>query len=109
MDECISLYGKFRAARRIRPDMSCEMFIDITPGTPQIYRKEMFTKLLLIGYELENNMLYGSDMRVQNYKPDQLKEKVLRDGFIYKELGISEETKELIYGKNLLRFVGVNK
>ena len=109
MDECISMYGKFRAAKRIRPDMSCEMFIDITPGTPQIYRKEMFTKLLLIGYELETNILYGSDMRVQNYNPDLLTEKVMRDNFIYKELGISDDMRRMIYGQNLLRFVGVNK
>lgn len=109
IDECISLYGKLRAARRIRPDMSCEMFIDITPGTPKIYRKELMMKLHYIGYELETNILFGTDQRVQTYNSEGVVSRRTTDDEIYDELEISEAARELIYGKNLLRFLGIDR
>lgn len=45
-DELIAVYGKFLNAYAGNPDHSVEMFIDITPGTPPIYRQEVLTKLL---------------------------------------------------------------
>lgn len=109
IDECIALYGKLRAARRIRPDASCQMFIDITPGTPDIYRKELMTKLHLIGYELDQAVLFGSDNRVQYYDDAYTREICRKDNAIYDELGISEAARENIYGKNLLKFLGINQ
>lgn len=109
IDECIALYGKLRAARRIRPDMSCRMFIDITPGTPDIYRKELMTKLHFIGYELDQAVLFGSDSRVQHYSGEGIRHLRSKDDAIYDELGISETARENIYGNNLLRFFGIEK
>ena len=109
IDECIALYGKLRAARRIRPDNMCQMFIDITPGTPDIYRKELMTKLHFIGYELDKAVLFGSDSRVQYYGSSAIKGLCDSDDAIYDELGISEAAKENIYGHNFLRFHGIEK
>ena len=109
IDECIALYGKLRAARRVRPDMSCRMFIDITPGTPDIYRKELMTKLHFIGYELDQAVLFGSDSRVQYYSGEGIRRLRSKDDAIYDELGISEAARENIYGNNLLRFFGIER
>ena len=46
IDECIAMYGKFLNA--LSRKNTAEMFLDITPGTPEIYRKELLTKLFTI-------------------------------------------------------------
>ena len=43
VDECIALYGKFLHAKN--EGKNVDMFFDITPGTPKIYREELLTKL----------------------------------------------------------------
>lgn len=107
IDECIALYGKIRSAKQMNPEASCEMFIDITPGTPDIYRRELMTKLFLIGYGLETNVLFGSDKRVQNYDSEAVANLCRKDNIIYDEMNISEKAREGIYGKNLLRFLNI--
>jgi len=108
IDECIAVYGKFRSARIVHKQrVTSEMFIDITPGTPNIYRKELMTKLHFIGYGLETNILFGTDMRVQTYSGERAAAGIKRDDDIYDELGIDEAKRELIYGKNQLRFLGI--
>ncbi|NMA95802.1 MAG: hypothetical protein GX974_07160, partial [Clostridiales bacterium] len=108
-DECIAVYGKFNSARR-RESIgapSAEMFIDISPGTPPIYRKDALEKLLLTGYDIENNVLWGVDSSVNNYVADYAIRVAESDDKIFSELKIPKETKEKIYFRNLLRFVGI--
>ncbi|MGI6562858.1 MAG: amidohydrolase family protein [Clostridia bacterium] len=104
-DECIAVYGKFLNAYTWRKDLSVEMFIDIAPGTPPLYRKEVLTKLYCIGYDIENNLLFGTDSNVNDYNIKWLKDWLKRDQDILAELDVKEEAKEALYGKNLLRFV----
>ena len=59
-DECIALYGKFQNAHS-GGGAAAEMFIDITPGTPEIYRRDLLTKLFTVGYDVENNIVFGVD------------------------------------------------
>ena len=61
VDECLAVYGKFLNALTRRRELSVEMFIDTTPGTPRIYRQEVLTKLMTIGYDVEHNILFGTD------------------------------------------------
>ena len=42
VDECVALYGKLLQARALGKNV--EMFYDLTPGTPKLYRKELFEK-----------------------------------------------------------------
>ncbi len=105
VDECIAVYGKYRAARRRKPDLDVEMFIDTTPGTPQIYRKDALTKL--ISYNAESHVFFGSDNHVNPYRAEYAAEWLRRDAEILGELDVSPETREAIFSKNLERFLGV--
>jgi hypothetical protein len=39
-DECLAVFGILQQARSFRPDVA-RMLIDLTPGTPLIYRGEL--------------------------------------------------------------------
>jgi len=108
-DECIAVYGKFLSAYKIRPDLSVEMFIDITPGTPPIYRCEALTKIHTVGYDIDNNILFGSDCRTDEYDSDWAAEWINRDNKIYKDLNLSQDTIDKIYVQNLKRFLGLSQ
>jgi predicted TIM-barrel fold metal-dependent hydrolase len=105
VDECIAVYGKYRAARREKPDLDVEMFIDTTPGTPQIYREDALTKL--IAYNAEDHVFFGSDNRVNPYRTVYAAEWAERDAEILCELDAGPEIIEAIFSKNLRRFLGV--
>lgn len=105
-DELIAVYGKFRSAKHHHPEKNVELFVDITPGTPPIYRKDALTKLYTVGFNIENNVWYGSDGSTSNLPEVNLTERMERDNSIYDELGLSAETIDKIYSKNLLRFIG---
>ncbi len=106
VDECLAVYGKFQNALSSRPDIGVEMFIDITPGTPPIYRREALTKLHTIGYDVRENILFGSDCTAPDYNVQWANETRARDDAIYRELGLDASTVALTYGGNLLRFLG---
>lgn len=103
VDECIALYGKFLNSKT--QGRNVEMFFDITPGTPRIYRKELFTKLYTIGYDMGSNIFFGTDSS-QNYLTDWVKSWLKTDGDILLELGVSQEYRQKLYHDNLLRFLG---
>ncbi|MEM3590770.1 MAG: amidohydrolase family protein [Candidatus Bathyarchaeia archaeon] len=104
-DECIALWGRFRAAlREIEGADEMQMFIDITPGTPLIYRKETLQKL--IAYGAEDYMLFGTDCIAGDI--GEGRRHVERDTTILKQLiGVSDETVSKIMGKNALKFLGI--
>lgn len=108
-DELIAVYGKFLNAFSLRPNLSCEMFIDLTPGTPKIYRSEALTKLLTVGYDLEDNIIFGTDCFANDYNTEWAKEWVARDNEIYDKLKVPESMTDKIYGQNLKRFLGLIK
>ena len=65
-DECIALYGKLLHAGRSfgKP---VELFIDDCPGTPDIYRKQVFRNFAFLGYDLTDRLIFGSDTGVSDY------------------------------------------
>lgn len=107
-DEHIAVYGKFLNSLTLRKDVSAEMFVDITPGTPEIYRKDAFTKLFGV-YDVKHNVIFGTDSFTKDYNLAWTKKWLDIDNAIYKELGLDAEYAEGIYGENLKRFVGVSK
>ena len=104
IDECIALYGKVLNAKNRGKNV--EMFFDITPGTPRIYRRELLTKLFTIGYDVGDNILFGSDSSAPTYSTENVKSWLNLDREILDELGVSIEYREKLYEKNLMRFLG---
>jgi len=104
-DELIAVFGKFQAARHGRPDLSVELFVDTTPGTPAFYRLDALTKLFTVGFDVKRNVLFGTDSRVASYSSATVKGQIDRDNAIYDQLALDEEVRRGIFGENLLRFV----
>ncbi|MDD5678817.1 MAG: amidohydrolase family protein [Kiritimatiellae bacterium] len=105
-DEAIAVYGKFLNARAERPDTSTELFLDITPGTPAIYRREALTKLFLTGYDVSHHVLFGTDCSADNYNQTWAAEWMDRDNAIYRDIGVADMIHDQLYHRNLLRFLG---
>lgn len=85
-----------------------EMFIDITPGTPPIYRKETLTKLFTVGYDIERNIIFGTDCCVNGYNTEWTRELIKCDKKIFGEIGLKKNAIDAIYSENLKRFIGVS-
>jgi predicted TIM-barrel fold metal-dependent hydrolase len=105
-DELIAVYGKFQNAYITRPDVSCEMFIDLTPGTPPIYRKNALSTLFRVGYNVQDNVLFGSDCSANDYDVTAVKTGIRTDLQILKKIGVSPQAIKKLFGENLRRFVG---
>ncbi len=106
IDECIALYGKFLNSLTHRN--TAEMFFDITPGTPKIYREELLIKLYTVGYDVGNNVMFGTDASAENYNSAWAKDWIKTDGEIMQKLGVSRKNLESLYHDNLMRFLGKN-
>ena len=104
IDECIAVYGKFLNA--YSSGKNVEMFVDLTPGTPEIYREELFNKLFYVGYDVPNNVMYGTDCRADNYRFDWTKKWLAIDSALFDKLDIPEKMREKIFYKNFMRFIG---
>ncbi|MBO7344882.1 MAG: amidohydrolase family protein [Clostridia bacterium] len=105
IDECIALYGKFLNATTT--GANTEMFFDITPGTPVIYREELLFKLFNVGYDVPNNIMFGTDNRADTYNSVWAQKWITLDNSIYEKLGVPECIKQKIYCDNFLRFFGL--
>lgn len=106
-DEMLAVYGKFLAAQTRNPELDVELFIDITPGTPEVYRREALTKLFKIGYDVENNVIFGSDCSTNSYNFSWVKKWVRNDRRIMRSLGLAPRVMEKVFGGNLRRFLGL--
>ncbi|MBD5168757.1 MAG: hypothetical protein HDT20_01285 [Oscillibacter sp.] len=107
-DECIAVYGKFNNAYYMRPETSCEMFIDVTPGTPRGYREDVFRYLFGSCYEFRYNLMFGSDCSTSKYNAAWSREWQDRDDMLYERFVEEdvEDFKEHVYCKNVMRFMG---
>ncbi|MBQ7780322.1 MAG: amidohydrolase family protein [Clostridia bacterium] len=104
VDECIALYGKFLHAKN--EGKHVDMFFDITPGTPKLYREELLTKLYTIGYNVGDNVMFGLDSIADSYNSEWAKEWFETDGEILLNLGVSKENLNKLYCGNMMRFLG---
>ncbi len=106
-DEMLAVYGKFLEAHTSRPELDVELFIDITPGTPRIYRREALTKIFKIGYDVENNVIFGSDCSTNQDDFSWTRKWVQYDRQIMRSLGVPARVMEKVFGGNLRRFLGL--
>jgi predicted TIM-barrel fold metal-dependent hydrolase len=105
-DELIAVYYKFGEARQMSSDVTAEMFVDLTPGTPRIYRRDALTKLYGTCSRFEDNVFFGSDRLVHRYDPAGVRELIERDTAIFNELGLTAAQQAKVFGQNVLRFIG---
>lgn len=102
-DECLAVFGKYVYSNRHGNNNT--MFIDLTPGTPEIYRKEVLTKLFCIGYDVEDFVIWGTDNLSEEYNVEWAKNWSRIDSEIFRELKLSDRQVDKIYEKNLLKFI----
>jgi predicted TIM-barrel fold metal-dependent hydrolase len=105
VDENLAVYGKLESVRRWRNEAACEMFIDTTRGTPDIYRHEALFKVFKIGYQVEGNVWFGTDCHVDGYDVPRARKMISDDTKILKKLGLSPRVVADYYANNLKRFV----
>jgi predicted TIM-barrel fold metal-dependent hydrolase len=104
VDENIAVYGKIESAN-YRARGACEMFIDTTRGTPDIYRRDALFKVFKIGYRVERNVFFGTDCLVDRYDSPRAKKMVSDDTRILKALRVPPKVRAAYYADNLRRFV----
>jgi predicted TIM-barrel fold metal-dependent hydrolase len=102
-DENLAVYGFWRSRKR-RGTTSAEMFIDTTPGTPKIYRNEAFYKIYNIGFDIEDNVIFGTDCN-NNYDSEYARSILSMDKEALDNAGASAGQREKYYSKNVLRFL----
>jgi len=107
IDECIALYGKFLNTRSRRN--TADMYFDLTPGTPEIYREELITKLFTVGYDVSAHMMFGTDCNAEDYNSAWSKKWLDTDRRLMDKLGVSKACRENLYYNNLMEFLGISE
>jgi predicted TIM-barrel fold metal-dependent hydrolase len=106
-DECIALFGRFKAYYDFKEDEreeEIQMYIDTTPGTPKFYRREAFNRALSFG--IADHMLFGSDTFLDRPSAFQSAKYVAEmDKGIIRELGYSDEVIQKIQCENIKRYL----
>ena len=102
-DENLAVYGYWQN-RRNSGTTSSQMFIDTTPGTPKIYRREVFGKIYSIGYDIENNLIFGTDCS-SKYNSGNVKKILAMDKDALVNAGVTPEQREKYYAGNFMRFL----
>ena len=110
-DECIAVYGKMLNAIVRRGFNVPEMFIDVTPGTPKLYRRDALTRLFTVGYDVADHVMFGTDCRVNRYNVAWCTDWQRTDDAIYSEVGLDAAALDGIYRTALRRYLfgGDNK
>ena len=104
-DECIAVYGKMLNAISRRGFDIPEMFIDTTPGTPKIFRREALAKVFTIGYDVADHVMFGTDCRVNGYRVGWSKDWQSTDDGIFAELGVGGAALDGVYRTGLQRYL----
>jgi len=105
LDECVAVYGKFLRATISQPEEAPEMFVDLTPGTPPIYREEALTKLFTVGYDVADNVIFGTDTVTSGYNVRWSREWQVQDEAIMNRLRVGSDVVAKVFGGNLLRWL----
>jgi len=103
VDECLAVVGRFKAAVGWNNIEKLQTFVDITAGTPRIWRTEALRKAIVyLGTEV---LMFGSD-NLNPDKPGGFTQAIKRDIEIMKEeLGLPEDIISKIMRKNLEEFL----
>lgn len=95
-DEFVGTFAKFECAREMDPDGGHPMmYVDTTPGTPGIYRRDAFRKLFLSGMRARERTFFGSDLLLNDYNPGWTEYILGRDSEILEEIRRDAEKGEI--------------
>ncbi|MBQ9502354.1 MAG: amidohydrolase family protein [Lentisphaeria bacterium] len=87
-DEYNAVFGEFRWGPN-----DVDAYADLTPGTPDIYRRDVLKKLYLCGIpRIRKRVLWGSDSNARNYGAGPVKQLIRMDEAILAEIA-SEASK----------------
>ncbi len=103
-DECIAVYGQFLNGQT--HSNQPEMFLDTTPGTPEIYRKDLVMKLFGSEYDTGHNVMFGTDCFAHDYKSHWAEKWLKIDKNLMLESGVRKEIIENYFYGNVMRFLG---
>lgn len=107
-DELISLYGKFSAMAYSPLYKNQKLYIDMTPGTPDCYRREVINRIFDCDYDhIAERLMYGTDNFTGEYEPDYSKHIMENDRKILTERSVGTEIQNGIFGENALEFWGI--
>ncbi|MBR7104226.1 MAG: amidohydrolase family protein [Lentisphaeria bacterium] len=74
-DEYTAIMGEFSC-----PATKVDIFADITPGTPMVYRQDVLKRLYLCGYEgFAGKVMWGSDASTNNYNTQAVAAQLCED------------------------------
>lgn len=104
-DECIAVYGKILNAVVRRGYEVPEMFIDTTPGTPKLYRKDALAKVFTIGYDVAEHVMFGTDCRVNRYNCAWSRDWQNTDEAHLASFGLNADVLDDYYRRGLSRFL----
>ena len=107
IDECLAFFGKWSHYMTTLPkEKRSEMFLDITPGTPELYREELLTKLYRFPQNTGDFIMHGTDGIAESYNAEAVSRRIDNDRRILDRLGVSRQLRERAYHDNLMRFLG---
>lgn len=105
VDEMIAVFGKweFFYKKNGQNDMA-EMYIDLAPGTPPIYRRDTLGKLFSVGYSMMKRRVYwGTDDNI-NYNIRKSEDIYRSDKEILQDFLSEKEQKDIMHN-NVLSFI----
>ena len=117
-DECIATAQKFQVVNKISGNSEGQAVVDLTPGTPDIYREDVLRKV--VSETDPKRIIWGTDCYTGRSDPAMWgedgeaptsipypHERVERDAAILKSTGLDDEAIEDVFYGNAMRFYGL--
>lgn len=115
-EECMATFGKINdAGYRLRvrcgrrdtrdPKDSPTMFVDSTPGAHNLFRRNAFTLVYGAEHPMKNNLMFGTDNSVHNYRVAYNRKYQDFDDAIFREFKVEPKLVESYYRGALQRFL----
>ncbi|MBP3300511.1 MAG: amidohydrolase family protein [Clostridia bacterium] len=108
-DECLALYGEFKFAPALPKEEAPEMFLDLTAGPQEPYRKDLMEKIYGMSWGIDDHLMFGTDCSADHYNPKYAKKWLDLDGAAMDGLNVSAESRQKVYQDNLMRFLGIDE
>lgn len=107
-DECIAVYGKFASMTWHPSYRNQKMYIDMTPGTPEIYRQKVLCHLHDVDYnDMTDRLLFGTDCFTGEFNAKDVVDLAKSDTEKLLKAGYTQETVDKILYHNAMEFWGL--
>lgn len=68
--ELVALFGKLNYLDHADPEGRSRMYIDFTPGTPPIFRRDAIRQVYMCGFKVKHRVLWGTDCLANHYSTE---------------------------------------